>query len=111
MSRIGYKLGNTQKFFNKLGSDASRIGKKLSTGVSGALGSVSKGARILSKNPILNRLTNGESANVLGSFSTIAGDAKNLANYKNYSGGLNKVSKQILEKADKLENDTKSAFV
>jgi hypothetical protein len=100
------KIGrNATKFFNKVGSDAVKIGTKLSTGASDALRGISKGADALSNNAILNQIGGDSAKGFLSNVSTLARDGSNLVNYKKYNGGFNKVSRQILEKAQKIEDD------
>jgi hypothetical protein len=100
------KLGrNATRLFNKVGHDATRIGAKLSTGATDVLRGISKGADALSNNAILNQIGGDTAKNFLSNVSTLARDGSNLVNYKKYNGGFNKVSRQILEKAQKIEDD------
>lgn len=104
MSRIFGKNSSTTRFFNKVGSGATRVLGKVSSGLS----TVSHVAQTLAGNPLLAAVA-GPEANVLA--SVVAGAAKSgsdLTNSGGYRGNVNQVSGQVLQKAQNLQSTVTS---
>ena len=116
MSRFFGKIKQgATRFFNKIGQDAPKILGTISQGLStgsnfiNKIGDIAQG---VANNPItmsiapelsagVNALTNG-----LRGISNVANQASHLTNAKSYRGDANQVSKNILERAKSIKNDT-----
>jgi hypothetical protein len=82
-------------FFNKIGSDAVNIGKKISAGASNVLGTVGNVAGALASNPLVAGLAGPEANALFGGIANVARQGQGAINYKNYSGGPGQVANQL----------------
>ena len=121
MSRFFGKLKQgATRFFNKIGEDAPKILGTISRGLNSSSSIIDKigdFAQGVANNPItmaiapeisagVNALTNG-----LRGISNVAGQASHLTNAKSYRGDAGQVSKNILERAKKIKNDTQKVKI
>lgn len=88
------------KLFNKVSHDAPKILNKVST-VAKKVGGVLDTA---SKNPLIAAVAGPEANLLLGAGANASKQISGLTNTKNYHGGVNTVSQNILERAQNLSN-------